>query len=428
MGIAFITDSQDTARAFTDFFAALPNTSIEHKIRFSSSPPVEDLKGKSTDVDKKKITRKMGVEILVTETAAPIFDELSTEYTLIKRANPLDTPSFTSEEISAIGQAVASYLLSEDIETILTGVSSPFDEAIQNAVAKFAPHIRRICFYDSLEDYVPGYSEVAAKVMRASQEILFASPEFIPLSGSGGNTRVPQVKEKPDTLITLNSQKVWSLGYFYHKGADDLKTLRTTRSEEYHQLLIEHFLSTGEVSQKTDTKWVPPTILLYFLDTGSACKDGLTTFLQILKQATEKSNLSQMIILVQPEESKISNEELKATLQPWEKRENDNQPLVIVSPFGLQDSLIGVDGILYHHSIFAHQCLLADVPTMKIGADSIRDVLVERKLVTPITSGGQFLDVLSGKIPGPCVNKWEVLGFFMGWEDSFRYAMQIHKT
>lgn len=288
------------------------------------------------------------------------------------RAIPFTLEGLSSVEETDLADQIAKSCRQSSV--VLTDVGHPFDEKLQKALKDSAPQVLRLSYYDNPEPEVPGgYSAVAAKVMKASQGVLFANAnlEKIPLyQGNGKKINIPVSKRS-------------GIGYYPIAQAEKI----SNRREEDRPFLRTQFLESQGLSENGQK------ILVYF---GGNNEEYFTkafpAFLSFLSETVEKEDLSnQVIILQQHPGAKISGRDQKL-LEAWMETQKGNakSPLIVLSQKSTEDMQVLADAALYYQTSMGPIFALSGVPVIQVAHKTYPDVLVRGKLCPSVTNACDF--------------------------------------
>lgn len=415
MNISFITDTPHTAACFAEFIEVLPYPRIPQKISL-----YEQLFGEK----RSKPIQKKGIYVLATGDAALV---LASKNIFFREFNPQKIDLYSpSRERTDLAQGIASMLGSHKINVAFTGVASLFDVEVHKALATHASNVQGISFYDSPDEYLPGYSEIAAQVMNVSKRVLFANIDFVNYSTPDSSTVVATFPKASEQSVNTESQQVSSLGYVYTDIASKIVEKREHSHWHAHQTIVDVLGLNRCFPQERGAIGGQYTILPYFPEETEEQQQKFESFLTLLKQASAEKDLSHLLILVQATPS--TSERIQTAINSWKDSGNSQLPLMLVSRFDSEFSLLAADGMLYHSSPIAHQVALAGIPTIQIGSDTISDILVNKGIGSKATSAPEFIQSLTAKHTGNQLQILLDLGFSFFWSDSLRKVLYSCST
>lgn len=284
---------------------------------------------------------------------------------------------------------------------VMTDLGHAFDIKLQKALSVQAPEAVRLTYYDNPEPYVPGgYSEVAAQVMLLAQRVLFANAHL---------AEDPVFKE-PGQQVIFEAQKKIGVGYY---PIDQALTLAKQRSENHLSKRAELFAKNGleDLGQK---------ILVYFGGNNTAYFDqAFPAFLSLLEQGSARSDLSNLVIILQQHPGAQKENRDKKLIESWAaEHSSHNAPKIIVSDFPSSQAQIVADGAFYYQTSMGPQFVLAGIPTIQIGHEPYEDILVKNGLSPSVTDATELLSVLESldtKKQGPQGTVIEKLGINEDW-------------
>lgn len=330
------------------------------------------------------------------------------------RAISFSLDGLSREEESALASQITKSCSQASV--VLTDVGHPFDEKLQQMFKEKAPEVLRLSYYDNPEpEVLGGYSQVAAKVMKASQGVLFAN----------ANLEKTPLYQGTGKAINIPKNKKIGIGYYPLAQAEKIANLR----KEQRDLLRENFFKKQELSE-TGQK-----ALVYF---GGNNEEYFTkafpAFLEFLSQTIQKEDLSnQLIILQQHPGAKIAGRDQKL-LESWLKEhEGDmNSPQVIISQESTEDMQVLADAALYYQTSMGPIFALAGIPTIQVAHKTYPDVLVRGKLCPSVTNASDFAKAICHLQPQEISEEmrrsiFQSLGLQKDWFSSLKKALLQEK-
>jgi len=264
---------------------------------------------------------------------------------------------------------------------VITDVGHPFAAKIQKAFTQYAPKVRRLAYYDNPEKYVPGYSETAATVMPLAEKVLFANEKLIK----------EELLSAPGTKIDLSSNHPRGIGYYPVAQAEALFLRRQSEHETARAALLEK-LAFPDQGQK---------VLVYFGGNNELYfSKAFPSFLDFLKQAMTKSDLSKYLIVLQQHPSAKEKNLDGIKLQEWLKEcgEAAAAPKIVISDFDSTKAQIIADGALYYQTSMGPQFVIAAIPTVQVAHETYDDLLVRNKLCQTVTNKNELI-IAFDKLP-----------------------------
>jgi hypothetical protein len=250
-------------------------------------------------------------------------------------------------------------------DVVITDVGHSFDVLLQEALAKHAPKSFKWAYYDNPEAYVPGgYSEVAEKVMKAAQGILFANVNLLPHYESAD----------------WASKKRVGLGYYPVAQAERI----AARRKNEHGTLQKELFGNQKVLVYTGGNNE-----VYF-------QEAFPAFLRFLKEGAERYPLSDWTILLQQHPGARAKKIDEKQIEEWVAQygKNENSPKLMISKLSSEEAQIVADAILYYQTSMGPQFALAGIPTVQVGHEVYRDILVENQLCAIATDADQFIEAI----------------------------------
>lgn len=267
-------------------------------------------------------------------------------------------------------EALATHLAKQctDASSVVTDVGHPFDQTVQNALAKEAPKVLRFAYYDNPESFVPGgYSKVAAGVMLAAQRVLFA------------NANLAEAAE-----LDLPLKKRVGLGYYPLAPAEKIAARRKEGSNIREKLFQKYHLT--DQGQK---------VLVYFGGNNEEYfGEAFPAFCRFLSEAIETADLSNLVIFLQQHPGAKAKNIDRQALEAWILKEgnNPNAPQVLISEETTDDMQVLTDGALYYQTSMGPQFILAGIPCLQVGHKTYPDVIVRGGLCPSVTDSKAFVE------------------------------------
>lgn len=271
------------------------------------------------------LSRDIGrVEVYASGPALQKFQEHGIEVNV-----PFSIENVSPEEEVVLAEQIATACSTASI--VITDVGHAFDIPIQKALGRRAAHVLRFAYYDNPESYVPGgYSAVAAKVMLAADGVLFANSHLAEAS----------IFQEVGQEIDLTGKKKIGIGYYPLQGAENIAHQRVTRQFFKRQdLLLKHqVVDTGQ------------KIFVYFGGNNEEYfLKAFPAFLSLLEGGMERSDLSNIVILIQqhPGAKRKNLDGNRAAAWIAQHSKIAHAPKMIVSDLSSDDALIVADGVFY---------------------------------------------------------------------------------
>ena len=238
---------------------------------------------------------------------------------------------------------------------IITDVGHAFDIELQRACAKSAPLAPRCAYYDNPESYVPGgYSDVAAQVMQVAQKVLFAN----------------------SNLTNIVPGKGIGIGYYPMGQVHKITQRRTLEHETLRsQFFTKH--SLVDTGQK---------VLVYAGGNNEEYfSKAFPAFLEFLDGISKE-----FIVVLQQ--------------HPGAKKENTDRVLaeghpLFISDFNSDNAQVLADAMLYYQTSMGPQFVLAGIPTIQVGHEVYRDILVRNNLCSVATTQDAFVRAITDLKP-----------------------------
>jgi hypothetical protein len=320
---------------------------------------------------------------------------------------------FSLENISE--EAAAIQVAKECVEAnvVITDVGHTFDIPLQKALADHASKALRLAYYDNPEAYVPGgYSSVAAKVMLAAQGVLFANI----------NLAKAPIYQAPFEEVMLVPERRIGLGYYPMSQAEKIAKRRSSD----HALIRSQLLSKYALTDQGQK------ILVY---AGGNNDEYFTkafpAFLQFLIEASQQSDLSNVIVVLQQHPGAKEQNIDRKLVQQWIDQCGfwNAAPRLLVSELNSDDAQVVADGMLYYQTSMGPQFVLAGIPTIQVGHNTYEDVLVKNNLCATATDAYRLLNAILHlqqgiKIEADHKTIERELGISPEWADNLEHAIQ----
>ncbi len=260
---------------------------------------------------------------------------------------PFSLDGLSPEQENRLAQEIADKC--SHAKVVISDLGHTFCIKVQRALAEKS--LTRIAYYDNPESFVPGgYSATAAKVMIASDKILFANANL---------ANVP-IYQAPGVEVDFGNREKIGLGYYPSTQAESIKHQRKTSQAK---IRAEFFKKHGLIDSGQKI-WV------YFGGNNEEYfEKAFPAFLDII------SDSSAIVVLQQHPGAKKQN------LDAAQIKNNK----VIISKISSDDAQIIADLALYYQTSMAAQFALAGIPTAQIGHKSYSDILVKNKLCPSIS-------------------------------------------
>jgi hypothetical protein len=337
---------------------------------------------------------------------------------MVKKFQDRNIPatSFHLEGITSVEEEVLAKKIAESCKkafVLLTDVGHSFDERLQKALQEKAPEVLRLSYYDNSEPEVPGgYSEIAAKVMKASQGVLFANAHL-------ATSPLYQGKGKQ---IELPLEKRVGVGYYPIAQAEKIAK---RRQKEKASLKSQFFKKQGIVEK--DQK-----VFVYFGGNNEEYfKSAFPSFLNFLSQSMKKEDLSnQVMVLQQHPGAKILGRDRKL-LELWlNTHEKDGKaPRIVLSQDSTEDMQVLADAALYYQTSMGPIFALAGIPIIQVAHETYLDVLVRGKLCPSVTNASEFFKAISEISPQKLSKeKEQVILQSLGLQENWFSVLQTNLT
>jgi hypothetical protein len=354
----------------------------------------------------KRLSKDVGtIEVYASGPALTKFQEHKIEVKV-----PFSIDKISPEEEDVLAEQIAKACSTASV--IITDVGHAFTIKVQKALARSANHIPRFAYYENPESYVPGgYSTVAAEVMLAANEILFANSNL---------AKTPLFQE-PGKEIDFGNRKKTGIGYYPIDQAEKIAKRRATEQLSTRQTLFS----------KNDLSDTGQKVLVYFGGNNEEYfSKALPAFLSLLEEGMKQSDFSHLVIVIQQHPGAKSKNTDGNRISAWMSKYSETKqvPKIILSDFSSDEAQIIADGALYYQTSMAAQFVLADIPTVQVGHETFEDILVRNHLAPSVTDVGQFISVIDGlthqkkEIPRGVI--FEGLGIKSNWLSTLEKAIK----
>ena len=360
--------------------------------------PAEHFKAMSEELS------RQGQQVTIYATG-PAFDKLKESGLEIIHFDITDSQK--SQEDVAIDLARKCFKAS----AVITDVGHAFDVQMQETLGKMFPTVKRFAYYDNPEAYVPGgYSEVASKVMRLSQGVLFAN----------SNLATSSIYENPHQEVLFEKIERIGIGYYPMHQAKTIALQRATQKQ-----VLRNHLFTQQNLADSDQK-----ILVYFGGNNKTYfHEALPAFLAILEETIKTFDLSSYIILFQQHPgAKRENVDIQK-LNEWITKisADPKAPLIFESTFSSEQAQLVADSALYYQTSMGPQFVLAGIPVIQIGHEPYLDIVVQNNLAPSVTTAGALIETLTkGAKDSPSVDErliLDKLGIKEKWGEILQQAL-----
>jgi len=314
--------------------------------------------------------------------------------------------NLNSQEQDLLAQEIAKTCSNASI--ILTDLGHLFDVKIQEALRIHAHQVPRFAYYDNPEPFVPGgYSSTAADVISAAQGVLFANANL---------AKEPIFKTK-EIEIDVSEKKRFGIGYYPLNQANMMAEKRKSNHEVDRAAF---FMNNGipDSGQK---------LLVYFGGNNEEYfQHAFPKFLSFVTEASEKTDLSHLVILIQQHpgarEKNRDGKELEAHLEKFKNQ--PNMPTIILSSLPSSDhAYILADAALYYQTSMGAQFVLGGIPTIQIGHKTYEDILVKLHLAPTVTTTEGFIQAIGSLEEVDKKHELaliKALGFEENWSDRLK--------
>ncbi len=303
--------------------------------------------------------------------------------------------SYHSKEVTDLANTIA--LTHNKASHVLIDINHPFDKEILRAFKEKAPQVTRIAYYDNPDETVPGgYSEIAAKVLPLAHIVLFA------------NFHLADVKiaanASASAHINLSEQKRIGLGYYPFKGAQELREKREQRQTQNQDIAV--YLGANHD--------------IYF-------EKAFLAFLQMLHECVGEFANTTFLIQQHPgaKEKNKEQELIDKYIQ-----ENKALPDISISSLTTEEALTVCDVAYYFQTSMSTTLVLAGIPAIQIGHESLVDQVVRSGLVQSATSKKSLksaLAQLSKGYPEPS-SLYQILGICTDWPSQLKNVFSTPTT
>jgi hypothetical protein len=306
--------------------------------------------------------------------------------------------------------------LKQGARTLIIDIGNKFNAVFQAVLSEhnlLSNTIRSWCYYDNPEPYVPGgYSIKTEETIKVSRYILFANMN---LANADSN-----IYSLPEKQIDLTNKTIQGIGYYPVMEVEKL----------FQQREIEKDTIRAQ-NNWTDVKH----LFVYFGGNNDAYFDhAFPAFLSSLSQI-DKNLIRDILFLVhQHPAAKKQNRDV-LILQDWLSKTNQVQ-IVISTLKNSDQAQIVADAALYYQTSMAPQFALLGLPTMQVGHEVYRDVLVKYGLcytatnTTELTIGLTAMKERNGSSDEIQQNKqliYNAVGYTPEWPNNLRRAIYDYK-
>lgn len=294
---------------------------------------------------------------------------------------------FAADNLSQAEEVALASQIAErcsQASVVLTDVGHSFDITLQKALAKEAPKVMRLAYYDNAEPYVPGgYSLVAAEVMQAAQRVLFAN----------ANLRDAKLYREPNKEILLSFKNRVGIGYYPLAQAEKISA---RRAEEGAKMRAELLTRYGLKDKKQK-------LLVYFGGNNEEYfTKALPAFLSFLSEGVKNRSFSNEVFVVQQHPGAKASGRDRVLIEAWISKHLDAQAPRIILSDGASDAMqVVADAALYYQTSMGPLFALAGIPTIQVGHETYEDVLVRGGLCTAVTSSQSLFKALAAVAPAP---------------------------
>lgn len=335
------------------------------------------------------------VEVYASGPAAKKFSERGIAY------HPFFLEGLSVEEEDLLASQMARIFGAASL--VITDVGHRFDQKLHQALSQRIVPIPHLAYYDNPESYVPGgFSKVAAEVMWAADAILFANPRL---------TTMPIFQERGQEILFGNREKI-GIGYYPTFQAEHIFRRRSTEKNGLRQAFLQK------------NTWIDNNqkILVYF---GGNNQEYFTKafpfFLKLLEEGMQQMNTSNFVILLQQHPGAKEKNLDASMLLEWINAHASlaqHAPTLVVSDLSIEEAQILADGALYYQTSMAPQLVLAGIPTVQIGHETVEDLLVKNQWIPSVTHVREWIKVLDDSIQMDCPSRDSLareLGFQENW-------------
>lgn len=312
------------------------------------------------------------IEIYASGPALKKFQERKIEV-----KGPFSIDAISPGEEDALAEQIAKACSTASV--VITDVGHAFDIKVQKALARLAPKVSRLAYYDNPESYVPGgYSAIATEVMLAAQGILFANSNL---------AKAPLFHE-PGKEIDFGTRKKMGIGYYPIHQAEKIAKRRAEEHLSMRQVLFSKngLVDTGQ------------KVLVYFGGNNEEYfSKAFPAFLSLLEQGIKQSDFSHLIIVLQQHPGAKSKNLDGNAASNWMDMHGKvrTAPRIILSDFTSDDAQIVADGAFYYQTSMGPQFVLAGIPTIQVGHETFQDILVKNQLCPSVTNVDQLVGVIN---------------------------------
>jgi hypothetical protein len=355
-----------------------------------------------------RLSKNVGtIEIHASGPALKKFQERGIEVTA-----PFSIDHISSEEEDRLAEQIAKTCSTASV--IITDVGHVFEVKIQKALARQAPHVSRLAYYDNPEPYVPGgYSAVAAEVMLAANGILFAN----------SNLAKTPIFQEPGKEIDLGNRQKVGIGYYPIHQAEKIAKRRAAEQLSMRKTVFSNngLVDTGQ------------KVIVYFGGNNEEYfSKALPAFLSLLEEGIEQTDFSNLVVIIQQHPGAKSKNLDGIKVAAWmdKHRGTKQAPRMILSDFSSDDAQTIADGALYYQTSMGPQFVLAGIPTIQVAHETFEDILVRNQLIPSATNLDQFITVINNLTYQQKEISQEIilegLGIKSNWLSTLEQAIQGH--
>ncbi|MCK4934659.1 MAG: hypothetical protein KAR79_03640 [Simkaniaceae bacterium] len=293
----------------------------------------------------------------------------------------------------------------KNMRAVITDVGHTFNITMQNSLAKYAPNVCRLAYYDNPESFVPGgYSKVAMEVMRLANKVLFANSNLT----------------KNPTFAELGIKQ--GIGFYPIDQANKISRRRSLDQSHVRQAFFTQN-SLLENEQK---------VLVYAGGNNEEYfNSAFPNFLKMVSLAIDTEDFSNTIIVLhQHPGAKKANRDAEHFFKCAQECEmHRHAPRFILSQLTTEDAQVLADAIFYYQTSMGPQFVLAGIPTIQVGGSN-NDILVANKLCSVATTPEELCRALEkiDELPADFTTTVrEKLGIHDDWPTCLKSALSITK-